>query len=145
LHIDRRDFLAKDCFRASNIHEQPNQGTAVAYLTFHKNRPMIRAMSRKFLATLLVCSWIILSGFDLLEDLRSPDQIIVTTASHGRSLPSMAGESGTLANNIIESAIRIQRVYTAFSSSSILVPAFDAILQFRTGFRLHKLYRVFLI
>jgi hypothetical protein len=106
---------------------------------------MIRAMSRKFLATLLVCSWIILSGFDLVEDLRSPDQAIVTTASHGRSLPSMADESGTLANNIIESAIRIQRTYTAFFSSSILAFAFDAILEFRTSFRLHKLYRVFLI
>jgi hypothetical protein len=106
---------------------------------------MIRAMSRKFLATLLVCSWIILSGFDLIEDLRSPDRAIVATDSHERSSSSMAGESGTLVNNIIESAIRIQRAYTAFLNSSIVASAFDALPELRTCFRLHLLYQVFLI
>jgi hypothetical protein len=106
---------------------------------------MIPAMSRKFLAALLVCSWIILSGFDLIEDLRSPDQAIATAASHGRSSPSMAGGSGTLANNIIESALRMQRVYSALSGSGILACSSESLYEFRACFRLHKLYRVFLI
>jgi hypothetical protein len=102
-------------------------------------------MPRKTLATLLVCGWIILSGFDLLEDLHSADQTSVTKPSPERTSPSVAGGFGTLANNIVETALRPKRLYTVLFSSSYVAPALDAICEVRTSFRLHKLYQVFLI
>ena len=116
-----------------------------AHLTINVIGSMILAMSRKILATLLVCGWIILSGFDLLEDLHSSDQTIVRKGSQERTSPSMAGGLGTIANNIVESALRPKRLYTVLFSSSNVALALDATFEVRTSFRLHKLYRVFLI
>jgi hypothetical protein len=102
-------------------------------------------MPRKILAVLLVCSWVILSGFDLLEDLRSPQQLILSAASHERNSPAKIGRSGPLVNNIVESALERLRPYVvAFSSQATAFP-FKGLLDFRPYLPLHKRYCVFLI
>lgn len=127
--------------RGNGVRVQPS----FAHLTMRVISRIILSMPRKTLATLLVCGWIILSGFDLLEDLHSSDQTSVKKGSQERTSPSMAGGLGTLANNIVETALRPKRLYTVLFSSSNVALALDATFEVRTSFRLHKLYRVFLI
>jgi hypothetical protein len=107
---------------------------------------MIRRMRREVLATLLVLGWISLSGFDLVEDLDEiPGQVAVSSASPKESPTFKVNGQAPLANNIIESANRIQD--TAVSLTSFM-PAnfhFVTVLDFRRHSQLHKLYRVFLI
>jgi hypothetical protein len=103
------------------------------------------AMCRKVIATLLIAGWIILSGFDVLEDLEFPGGVAVSRLSHDpSSTPTVAGW-GALANNIVESAYRIQQASFDLVGSTTLTLDLDSVPDFRAYFQLHKLYHVFLI
>lgn len=103
-------------------------------------------MCRRLLAALLIIGWVSLSGFDVVEDLDEvPGQVAVSTSSPDDSSTSKRGGWGPLANNIIESANRIQQLNSALVSFTPTIFAFDPVLVFRRHFQLHKLYRVFLI
>ncbi len=103
----------------------------------------IFSMVREPLSVLLVFSWIILSGLDVVEDLDLPDQIEFQNATDA---PVAANRSaGPLARNIVESA-----TYVGMRNATVLE-------QFTAGVaiytpnpsqkvsKLHKLKRVFLI
>jgi hypothetical protein len=102
-------------------------------------------MCRKVVATLLIAGWVILSGFDVLEDLQSPGRVAVSKVLHDRSSTPTVRGWGVLANNIVESAFRIPQAYFYLVGSSASTLDLDAVLDFRAYFQLHKLYRVFLI
>ena len=100
-------------------------------------------MYRKPLAILLVCSWVILSGFDLLEDL---DESLDPGAQSSRACRVPHGASGTnVANNIVESADRVQPFYTGLFDLPSVHASADLDLSFKKASQLHKLHRVFLI
>ena len=107
---------------------------------------MIARMCRKLVAVLLILGWVSLSGFDLVEDLDEiPGQVAVSRSSPNGSSTSKRGGWGPLANNIIESANRIQQ--TNFALISVPPTIFDSVpvLGLRGHSQLHKLFRVFLI
>lgn len=107
---------------------------------------MIRRMCRKILAALLIIGWVSLAGFDLLEDLCSvSSQAAVSSALPKDNSKSKLGGWRTLANNIVESAVRIVQDYSALLTFTAIIFDLDALLDFRRHFPLHKLYRVFLI
>lgn len=107
---------------------------------------MIPRMCRRVLAALLIIGWVSLSGFDVVEDLDEvPGQAAVSSGSADNSSTSKRGGWGNLANNIIESANRIQQVYSTLPSSIPTILDFDPVPVFRRHLQLHKLYRVFLI
>jgi hypothetical protein len=105
---------------------------------------IVPAMRRK-LAVLLIVGWVILSCFDVLEDLEFPGGATVSGRAHDPSSASSTAGWGALANNIVESAYRTAQTYVDVFYSLVLGPDRDAIPIFRTHFQLHKLYRVFLI
>jgi hypothetical protein len=98
---------------------------------------------RKPLALLLVFSWILLAGFDLLEDLDVPLQTRVHNPFEG-SLPNVAS-GANIVNNIVESADYTQPFYTALNDFPAVDSAIETALSFKKASRLHKLNRVFLI
>jgi hypothetical protein len=102
-------------------------------------------MCRKVIATLLIAGWVILSGFDVLEDLEFSGQAAVSRNSQDPNSPSTVAGWGALANNIVESAYRIQQSYFDPVGSTPLTLDLDAVPDFRAYFQLHKLYHVFLI
>ncbi|HEX9786461.1 MAG TPA: hypothetical protein VGB09_00475 [Candidatus Binatia bacterium] len=107
---------------------------------------MIRRMCRKVLAALLIFGWVILSGFDLVEDLDEvPGQAGVSSASSPDNSKSKRGGWGTLANNIVESATRIPQAFVEFFGLTATIFDLDVNFDFRRYVQLHKLYRVFLI
>jgi hypothetical protein len=107
---------------------------------------MIPRMCRRVLAALLILGWVSLSGFDVVEDLDEvPGQVAVSSSSTDNSSTSKRGGWGHLANNIIESANRIQQLNSALVSFRPTIFNFDPVPVFRRHFQLHKLYRVFLI
>ena len=100
-------------------------------------------MLRKRLALLLALSWVILSGYDVIEDLDLPDRIALHTPSD--ALSRGAGSAGLLARNIVESADRphlrcasLAEHYLEFTAS--YPPSFS-----QKVFKLHKVNQVFLI
>jgi hypothetical protein len=102
-------------------------------------------MRRKFLAFLLISSWVILSGFDLLEDLDSPSQFSVQSAnSCDGPLPNV-GSGVNIVNNIVESAHHRQPSYPGLFDSPSVHSSVDTALSFKKASRLHKLHCVFLI
>jgi len=101
-------------------------------------------MCRKVIATLLIVGWVILSGFDVLEDLECPGQAAVNISHDADPTATVAGW-GLLANNIVESAYRLYQVYIVLVDSTTVTFGPDAVLDLHTYFQLHKLYRVFLI
>jgi hypothetical protein len=103
-------------------------------------------MCRKLIAALLIIGWVSLSGFDVVEDLdQVPGQVAVSRSSADDSSTSKRGGWGPLANNIIESANRIQQINSALVSFTPIFVDFDPVPVFHRHFQLHKLYRVFLI
>ena len=89
--------------------------------------------------------WISLSGFDVIEDLDEiPGRVAVSNASTD-GLTSKPGGWGPLANNIVESANRIQQVDVALVRFIPTIFNFAPLFDFRRHSQLHKLYRVFLI
>jgi hypothetical protein len=102
-------------------------------------------MCRQVFATVLIAGWIVLSGFDVLEDLDSPVQAVISKDSRDASPSSNVGSRGALANNMIESAYRMHQDYTCRFAAVDLTTNSDSVPSFRAYFQLHKLYRVFLI
>jgi hypothetical protein len=92
---------------------------------------------------LLIVSWVILSGFDLVEDLKLPRPAEVHT------LPDSAQSNGIphliALNNIVESADHRQASYTCFFDLETVDLSSGRVVVFRKVFQLHKVHRVFLI
>jgi len=101
-------------------------------------------MRRKVLATLLIVGWVILSGFDVLEDLEFPGLASVDISRDADPTVPVAGW-GLLANNIVESAYRLHQVDIVLVDSTTVTFDLDAVLDLHIYFQLHKLYHVFLI
>lgn len=101
-------------------------------------------MRRRVLATLLIVGWVVLSGFDVLEDLEFPGQASLSISHDPDSTAPVAGW-GLLANNIVESAYRVHQVCIVLVESTTVAFDLDAVLDIHTCFQLHKLYHVFLI
>jgi hypothetical protein len=102
-------------------------------------------MCRKIAATLLIFGWISLSGFDVLEDLDGvPTQAALSSAST-TSASAKLHEWAPLANNIVESANRMQQADLALVNFTPTLFDCDILLELRRHSQLHKLYRVFLI
>ncbi|HUC97581.1 MAG TPA: hypothetical protein VMR88_03830 [Candidatus Polarisedimenticolaceae bacterium] len=100
-------------------------------------------MLRKRLALFLAFSWVILSGYDVIEDLDLPDPIAFDSPSD--ALSRGAGSAGLLARNIVESADRphlrcvsLAEHYLDFTAS--YTPSLS-----QKVFKLHKVNQVFLI
>jgi hypothetical protein len=107
---------------------------------------MIRRMRRKVLAAPLIFGWILLSGLDLVEDLQQvPGHGVIANASSPDSFRWKRNGWGALANNIVESATYLTQVFVELSSATAVIFDLDVDFDFRRYFRLHKLYRVFLI
>ena len=102
-------------------------------------------MCRKLIATLLIAGWVILSGFDVLEDLEFPGEVVVSRLSHDPDSTSTVAGWGALANNIVESAYRIQHASFDLVGSATLTLDLASVPDFRAYFPLHKRYHVFLI
>jgi hypothetical protein len=100
-------------------------------------------MLRKALEVLLVVSWVILSGFDLLEDLDVPIQVGVHSPIEG-SLPNL-GQRVDLVNNIVESADRTRLIDAELFELPGVDSSVDRALSFKKVFQLHKLHRVYQI
>ena len=99
-------------------------------------------MLRKVLARLLVVFWVILSGFDLVEDLELPNSVKI--AASPASLLNTAPRLHAL-NNIVESA---DHKADSFACVFDLQPADVSVGSFAGSnrvSRLHKLHRVYLI
>src|SRR4029434_5104991 len=89
----------------------------------------IREMYRKSLAVLLVFSWVILSGLDLLEDLDVQLDAGVHSPLEG---PLPNGGSGiNVVNNIVESADRPQPFHAGLFGLSAVHLSVDAALSFK--------------
>ena len=100
-------------------------------------------MLRKRLALLVALSWVILSGYDVIEDLDLPDRIALHSSAD--ALSRGAGSAGLLARNIVESADRphlrcasLAEHYLEFTAS--YTPSLS-----QKVFKLHKVNQVFLI
>jgi hypothetical protein len=103
----------------------------------------ISDMLRKFLAAVLVLSWIGLSGFDVLEDLKPPAQLEVHSPADGH-LPAL-GETFPLVNNIVESADHSRLRHSALLERPAVQICGLSLAIVPKSFSLHKLHRVFLI
>jgi hypothetical protein len=100
-------------------------------------------MLRRRLALLLIFSWAILSGFDVIEDLDLPDQVELHNSSDAVSRG--AGSAGLLARNIVESADRPHLRYSNLPEHPLeLSETFTPSLTHRVA-KLHKVHQVFLI
>jgi hypothetical protein len=80
-------------------------------------------MGRKFLAILLIGSWVILSGFDLLEDFDLPLQ----TAVHNplENFPPNGGPGVDLVNNLLESGDRTRFFHIGLFGLPVIDSLFD--------------------
>ena len=100
-------------------------------------------MLRKPISVLLVFSWIVLSGFDVLEDLDLPDQIRFEDSTQ---VPSPGnGSAGLLARNIVETAthagIRYSNSLEQYTAPiTIYIPHSSQRVS-----KLHKVHHVFII
>jgi hypothetical protein len=100
-------------------------------------------MLRKALSALLVLSWMVLSGLDVVEDLDLPDPIQFQDSTEA-PLPGTAS-AGLLARNIVETAtpagIRCFNSLGQFTDSiTSYTPASS-----RRASKLHKVHHVFRI
>jgi hypothetical protein len=121
-------------------------GSHAAVLTSVAIRQMIRDMPKGIIAALLICGWVLLSGLDLIEDFDDlSGSGIISNAASPDSLKSNRNGWGALANNIVESATRLPQEFVEVSSLIAVIFSLDVDFDFRRCFRLHKLYRVFLI
>lgn len=100
-------------------------------------------MPRKVLGLLLIVSWVILSGLDLVEDLGLPSPVEVH-ALPASSLPNAALHLNAL-NNIVESADHRQFSYACLFDLETVDLSVGGVVVFKKVFRLHKLHRIFLI
>jgi hypothetical protein len=103
-------------------------------------------MLRKALAALLILSWVVLSGFDLLEDLAlksGPSAYRECTSD--KALPPHFKHGVGLANNIVESAHIEQLFYPSLLGLTALRASNHPVSSFHRVSELYKLHRVFLI
>ena len=100
-------------------------------------------MLRKRLALLLALSWVILSGYDVIEDLDLPDRIALHSPSD--ALSRGAGSAGLLARNIVESADRPHLRCASLLEHHLQFTASYAPSVSQRVFKLHKVNQVFLI
>jgi hypothetical protein len=106
---------------------------------------IVSGMCSKAIAALVILGWISLSGFDVVEDLDEvPGQRALSDSSPYDNTNAKRGGWGPLANNMVESANRTQRAEITIVSC-IATFAIESFPDIRRHFRLHKLYRVFLI
>jgi hypothetical protein len=100
-------------------------------------------MLHRALAVLLVLSWVILSGFDVLEDLDPFGQI----EFHSSAGPSTHGVGHTisLANNIIESADHSRPRHSVTRHQPTVHLSVDVYVVVQSSSKLHKLHHIFLI
>lgn len=130
---------------ARRTTEVRNEESCGGALTSTGIGPMIRPMFRRILAALLSICWVSLSGFDVVEDLDDISRQTVLSSASPDDSSSSVRRWGPLANNIIESANRIQpdsRTLVSFTASSFNQ---YQLLDLRRQLQLHKLYCVFLI
>lgn len=106
---------------------------------------MIPPMCNKFVAIFLIFGWVSLSGFDVVEDLGGLSAKTSLASAANDSLKFRGHAWGPLANNIVESANRIQSNDLALVNVAPTRFASDSLLEFRRHSQLHKLYQVFLI
>jgi hypothetical protein len=100
-------------------------------------------MLRRFVALLLVFSWIILSGYDVVEDLDLPNQIEFQSSMPDPVAP--LGSSGLLTRNIVESADHTPyRCQCLLEQLAIRKITYTPHYSQKTS-KLHKIHRVFLI
>jgi hypothetical protein len=103
-------------------------------------------MLRKALAALLILSWVVLSGFDLLEDFGfKTGPSISSEGTPDKSLPPHFRHRVSLANNIVESAHIEQLFYPSLFGQTSFRASNHPISSFHRVFELYKLHRVFLI
>jgi hypothetical protein len=101
-------------------------------------------MLRKLVAVLLVLSWVILSGFDVVEDLDLPDEVELCSSKSAE--PSAAPWSCRLVNNIVESAnISSDRDPVVVTRPAERHGGFTAPAASSIKLKLHKLHAIFLI
>jgi hypothetical protein len=100
-------------------------------------------MSRKSVAILLVFAWVFLSAFDLLEDLKVP--FGKTAYSESAKSHSRDGSRASLANNMVESAVKPPAAYTPLLHPEYSQSAIHPRWSLLRALDLHKLHRVFLI
>jgi hypothetical protein len=100
-------------------------------------------MLRKRLALLLVVLWVILSGYDVTEDLNLPDRVALHHTTDALSFG--AGSAGLLARNIVESADRPRLRYASSPEHYLEFTASYAPSLSQRVFKLHKVNQVFLI
>jgi hypothetical protein len=101
-------------------------------------------MLSKALAILLLFSWILLSGVDLLEDLQSARR---STAYNNRATdksPANSHHAG-VANNIIELADQAPLFHASLARVTAVPSPIHRRLSFQKVSELHKLYGVFQI
>jgi hypothetical protein len=100
-------------------------------------------MLKELMGILLVFSWIILSGFDVVEDLDLPDQIEFQSSTDAPATGN--GSAGVLARNIVESAdhtpSRCPKLLEQFAAT---ITIYTPHLSHKVS-KLHKVHRVFLI
>jgi hypothetical protein len=100
-------------------------------------------MARKFLALLLILSWLSLSGFDVLEDLDIPDQVDLYSSTASPLLDH--GRSARLTHNIVESAGHSKIRYFSCMEQRAVRLAICSPTPFQKTYKLHKLHHAFLI
>ena len=100
-------------------------------------------MLRRPLALLLVLSWVILSGYDLTEDLHLPDRIALQHTTDALSLGD--GSARLLARNIVESADRPHLRYASLAEHYLEFTASYVPSLSQRIFKVYKVNQVFLI
>jgi hypothetical protein len=100
-------------------------------------------MRRKYLAVLLIGSWVILSRFDLLEDFEMLLQVGVHSPVDNWAPNGGVGRD--LVNNLLESGDRTQFFHSGLFAPPVLHSQFDGPTISKKVSKIHKLHRVFLI
>ena len=103
----------------------------------------IACMARKFLALLLITSWIRLSGFDVLEDLDLPDRCELYSSTASPLLDH--GQTARPTHNIIESAGHSRLRYFSLMEQPAAQLLICSPTLFQKIHKLHKLHHAFLI
>jgi hypothetical protein len=101
-------------------------------------------MLKRVLAVLLVLSWVILSGFDVLEDL-DPFGQIELHGSVGPSPTPRVGHTISLADNVVESAYHSPRRHWVSLDEPTVHLSVDVDVVVQSSSKLHKLHHIFLI
>jgi hypothetical protein len=99
-------------------------------------------MLKRSVALLLVFSWTILSGYDVVEDLDLPDQVEFQSSTDD---PIAVHSNGLLTRNIVESADHtVGRSDNLLEQFATRKANYNPHQSLKTS-KLHKVHRVFLI